>query len=151
MRPQQRQHDVGEQDVHRHGEQQDDRGPAQPADPLAVVPIDAGCGQRRVSRQPAASASSTEQNQRVPLEMFIWIFAYQRLVGWWKMHSPARLTLPLMVQSGEGATGPEADASRMARAFSGGFTAPRMWVFLLRSRQSQGAMKAPCHIPALAS
>jgi hypothetical protein len=36
---------------------------------------------RLVSRQPAASASSTEQNQRVPLEMCIWIFAYQRLVG----------------------------------------------------------------------
>ena len=35
----------------------------------------------RVSRQPAASASSTEQNQRVPLATFIWIFAYQRLVG----------------------------------------------------------------------
>jgi len=37
---------------------------------------------RRVSRQPAASASSTEQNQRVPFEIFISIFAYQRLVGW---------------------------------------------------------------------
>ena len=37
---------------------------------------------RRVSRQPAASASSTEQNQRVPLETFILIWAYQRLVGW---------------------------------------------------------------------
>ena len=37
---------------------------------------------RLVSRQPAASASSTEQNQRVPLLIFIWIFAYQRLVGW---------------------------------------------------------------------
>ncbi len=36
---------------------------------------------RLVSRQPAASASSTEQNQRVPLLMCIWIFAYQRLVG----------------------------------------------------------------------
>ena len=36
---------------------------------------------RRVSRQPAASASSTEQNQRVPFEIFISIFAYQRLVG----------------------------------------------------------------------
>ena len=41
-----------------------------------------GCRYRRVSRQPAASASSTEQNQRVPLLIFIWIFAYQRLVGW---------------------------------------------------------------------
>jgi hypothetical protein len=38
---------------------------------------------RRVSRQPAASASSTEQNQRVPFEIFISIFAYQRLVGLW--------------------------------------------------------------------
>jgi hypothetical protein len=37
---------------------------------------------RRVSLHPAASASSTEQNQRVPLEIFISIFAYQRLVGW---------------------------------------------------------------------
>ena len=37
---------------------------------------------RLVSRQPASSASSTEQNQRVPLEIFISIFAYQRLVGW---------------------------------------------------------------------
>jgi hypothetical protein len=37
---------------------------------------------RRVSRQPAASASSTEQNQRVPLLIFISIRAYQRLVGW---------------------------------------------------------------------
>ena len=37
---------------------------------------------RLVSRQPAASASSTEQNQRVPLLIFISIFAYQRLVGW---------------------------------------------------------------------
>jgi hypothetical protein len=36
---------------------------------------------RLVSRQPAASASSTEQNQRVPLLICIWIFAYQRLVG----------------------------------------------------------------------
>ncbi|OIQ71460.1 hypothetical protein GALL_469240 [mine drainage metagenome] len=36
---------------------------------------------RRVSRQPAASASSTEQNQRVPLLIFISIFAYQRLLG----------------------------------------------------------------------
>ena len=34
------------------------------------------------------------------------------------MHSPARLTLPLMVHSGEGATGPEADASRIAWAVS---------------------------------
>lgn len=34
-----------------------------------------------VSRQPAASASSTEQNQRVPLLIFILIWAYQRLVG----------------------------------------------------------------------
>src|SRR4029079_14464588 len=104
---------------------------------------------RRVSLQPAASASSTEQNQRVPLEIFISIFAYQRLVGWWKMHSPERLTLPLMVQSGEGALAPEADASRMALALSGGFTEPRMTVFLLRTRQSHGAMKAPCHMTAL--
>ena len=37
---------------------------------------------RLVSRQPAASASSTEQNQRVPLLIFISILAYQRLVGW---------------------------------------------------------------------
>ncbi len=37
---------------------------------------------RRVSRQPAASASSTEQNQRVPFEICILIWAYQRLVGW---------------------------------------------------------------------
>jgi hypothetical protein len=36
---------------------------------------------RRVSRQPAASASSTEQNQRVPLLIFISILAYHRLVG----------------------------------------------------------------------
>jgi hypothetical protein len=36
---------------------------------------------RLVSRQPAASASSTEQNQRVPLVIFISILAYQRLVG----------------------------------------------------------------------
>jgi hypothetical protein len=36
---------------------------------------------RLVSRQPAASASSVEQNQRVPLLICIWIFAYQRLVG----------------------------------------------------------------------
>src|SRR3954463_9761400 len=34
-----------------------------------------------VSRQPASSASSTEQNQRVPLLIFILICAYQRLVG----------------------------------------------------------------------
>ena len=34
-----------------------------------------------VSRQPAASASSTEQNQRVPLLICILICAYQRLVG----------------------------------------------------------------------
>ena len=37
----------------------------------------------RVSRQPAASASSTEQNQRVPLLIFILIWVYQRLVGVW--------------------------------------------------------------------
>ena len=42
------------------------------------------------------------------------------------MHSPERLTLPLMVQSGDGATGPEADASRIALAFSGGLAAPRI-------------------------
>ena len=36
-----------------------------------------------VSRQPAASASSTEQNQRVPLLIFILIWVYQRLVGVW--------------------------------------------------------------------
>jgi len=42
-----------------------------------------GGGQRYllVSRQPAASASSTEQNQRVPLLILISILAYQRLVG----------------------------------------------------------------------
>src|ERR1700733_8621958 len=56
-----------------------------------------------------------------------------------------------MVHSGEGATGPDADASRIAWEFSGGLTAPRILVFLLRTRQSHGAMKAPCHIPALAS
>jgi len=38
---------------------------------------------RFVSRQPAASASSTEQNQRVPLLIFILIWVYQRLFGWW--------------------------------------------------------------------
>jgi hypothetical protein len=38
---------------------------------------------RLVSRQPAASASSTEQNQRVPFDIFISIFAYQRLFGVW--------------------------------------------------------------------
>src|SRR4029078_1356035 len=63
------------------------------------------------------------------------------------MHSPERLTLPLMVQSGDGATGPDADASRIALAFSGGLIAPRMVVFLLRTRQSHGAMNARCHIP----
>jgi hypothetical protein len=36
---------------------------------------------RLVSRQPASSASSAEQNQRVPLLIFILICAYQRLVG----------------------------------------------------------------------
>jgi hypothetical protein len=36
-----------------------------------------------VSRQPAASASSTEQNQRVPLLILILIWVYQRLVGVW--------------------------------------------------------------------
>src|ERR1700733_14026870 len=105
----------------------------------------------RVSRQPAASASSTEQNQRVPLLIFISILAYQRLEGVWKMHSPAWLTLPLMVQSGDGATEPDADASRMVLALSGALAAPRMVVFLLRTRQSHGAMNAPCHMPALAS
>ncbi len=38
-------------------------------------------GYRLVSRQPAASASSTEQNQRVPLLICILIWAYQRLLG----------------------------------------------------------------------
>jgi hypothetical protein len=42
----------------------------------------AGLGYLLVSRQPAASASSTEQNQRVPLLIFILIWVYQRLVGW---------------------------------------------------------------------
>jgi len=37
----------------------------------------------RVSRQPAASASSTEQNQRVPLLICILICEYQRLVVVW--------------------------------------------------------------------
>jgi hypothetical protein len=36
---------------------------------------------RLVSRQPARSASSTEQNQRVPFETCILIWAYQRLLG----------------------------------------------------------------------
>jgi hypothetical protein len=36
-----------------------------------------------VSRQPAASASSTEQNQRVPLLICILIWAYQRLLVVW--------------------------------------------------------------------
>ena len=36
-----------------------------------------------VSRQPAASASSTEQNQRVPLLIFILIWAYHRLFLVW--------------------------------------------------------------------
>src|ERR1700680_3525595 len=36
---------------------------------------------RLVSRQPAASASSTEQNQRVPFATCILIWAYQRLLG----------------------------------------------------------------------
>src|SRR5260221_3563569 len=40
---------------------------------------------------------------------------------------------------------------RSVEAFSGALAAPRMVVFLLRARQSHGAMKAPCHIPALAS
>ena len=38
------------------------------------------CAYLRVSRQPAASASSTEQNQRVPLLICILIWEYQRLV-----------------------------------------------------------------------
>src|SRR5436190_8393546 len=152
MGPQRRQHDIGQQAVHHERDGEDGGGAAQPAmSRRARVRFVIDSVQRLVSRQPAASASSTEQNQRVPLEIFIWILAYQRLVGWWKMHSPARLTLPLMVQSGEGATEPEADASRMALALSGGFTEPRMTVFLLRTRQSHGAMKAPCHMPALAS
>ena len=40
------------------------------------------------------------------------------------MHSPAELTLPLMVQSGDGATSPEAEAIRMAWALSGTPTLP---------------------------
>src|SRR6516162_3419814 len=67
------------------------------------------------------------------------------------MHSPDELTLPLMVQSGEGATSPEAEAIRMAWALSGTFTLPRIVVFLLRTRQSHGAMNAPCHMPLFAS
>ena len=46
----------------------------------AVAPI--SLTYRFVSRHPAASASSTEQNQRVPLLICILIWAYQRLVGW---------------------------------------------------------------------
>jgi hypothetical protein len=38
-------------------------------------------GYRLVSRQPARSASSVEQNQRVPLAICILIWAYQRLFG----------------------------------------------------------------------
>ena len=38
-------------------------------------------GDWRRAVQPAASASSTEQNQRVPLAICILIWAYQRLVG----------------------------------------------------------------------
>src|SRR3984893_795276 len=56
------------------------------------------------------------------------------------MHSPELLTLPLMVQSGEGATGPDADANRTACALAGGLAAPRIVVFLLRTRQSLGAL-----------
>jgi len=48
--------------------------------PIGEVSTWQGC-YRLVSRQPAASASSTEQNQRVPLLICILIFAYQRLVG----------------------------------------------------------------------
>src|ERR1700732_3827290 len=65
------------------------------------------------------------------------------------MHSPELLTLPLMVQSGDGATGPEADASRMAWALSGALAAARITVFLLRTRQSPRAVKAAFHTPAL--
>ena len=57
------------------------------------------------------------------------------------MHSPEPLTLPLMVQSGEGATDPEADTNSTAFALAGGLAAPRIVVFLLRMRQSHGARK----------
>ena len=52
---------------------------------------------------------------------------------------------------GRGATGPDAEASKIRRAVGGGLTAPRIAVVLLRTRQSQGAMNAPAHMPILAS
>jgi len=82
MGPQRGQHDIGEQAVDRERDDEYERGVPQPPMPGGVALGFAGGGvQRLVSRQPAASASSTEQNQRVPLEIFISIFAYQRLVG----------------------------------------------------------------------
>jgi len=56
--------------------------PYVPAIEVAKTSTPVSSRYRLVSRQPAASASSTEQNQRVPLLIFISIFAYQRLDGW---------------------------------------------------------------------
>ena len=89
----------------------------------------------------------------MPFEIFISILAYQRLgrLTGQQQFAAQRLTLPLMVQSGDGATDadPDAEAKRIVEAFSGGLAAPKIVVFLLRARQSHGAMKAPWPHPGL--
>jgi hypothetical protein len=61
------------------------------------------------------------------------------------MHSPLRLMLPLMVQSGEGASVAEAAPSKIVWAFVGTLAAPRTTVLVFRLRQSQGAMTLKRH------
>lgn len=89
VRPHRRQQDIGEQAITGENDQKRERQPSRSAASFRRRLIDLNVshsailrGYRLVSRQPAASASSTEQNQRVPLLTFIWIFAYHRLEGW---------------------------------------------------------------------
>ena len=102
VRPQRRQCEIGQQDIDSDGGKREQQRAAQPptipqgprlqfvnishdqSRPRSVTAHISTVAQqlyRRVSRQPAASASSVEQNQRVPLTIVILICAYQRLVG----------------------------------------------------------------------
>ena len=65
------------------------------------------------------------------------------------MHSPFRLIFPLIVHSGVGASIADAADDKMDWASVGTLTAPKMIVFLVRPRQSQGEMNAPLQSPAL--
>ena len=100
------------------------------------------------SRRPRRS--STEQNQRVPLLIFIWIFgvpAAGRLVKD-AFAGAVDVALDGAVGRGRDRAGSRGQRDRIGivRRLHG--RAEDSGSSLLRTRQSHGAMKAPCHIPA---